>query len=42
MITGDENATGTCTFSAAGVAPITVAVRIPGEDDFSPPCSATP
>jgi hypothetical protein len=37
-ITGEADATGTCTFSAAGVAPITVAVRIPGTDDFSPPC----
>ncbi len=37
-ITGEADATGTCTFSAAGVAPITVAVRIPGADDFSPPC----
>jgi hypothetical protein len=41
-ITGAADATGTCTFTAEGVSPITVAVQIPGADDFSPPCGGTP
>lgn len=38
-LTGDAGATGTCTFTAGDVAPLTVSVRIPGGDDFSPPCT---
>jgi len=37
-ITGAPNATGTCTFTAGDVAPLSVAVQVPGPDDFSPPC----
>lgn len=37
-ITGDPDATAICTFTAEGVAPLTVSVPNPGADDFSPPC----
>lgn len=37
-LTGAVGATGSCTFTATGVAPITVAVKIPAAADFSPPC----
>ena len=41
-ITGAPDATGTCTFTAEGVAPITANVQIPGAEDFSPPCGGGP
>lgn len=41
-VTGTAGATAVCTFTAGDVAPLTVSVHIPGADDFSPPCSATP
>lgn len=41
-ITGEPDETGTCTFTAEGVAPITANVVIPGADDFSPPCGGGP
>ncbi len=41
-ITGAADASGSCTFTAGNVAPLTISVRIPGNDDFSPPCTATP
>ena len=41
-ITGEPDATGTCTFTAEGVAPITATVQIPGAEDFSPPCGSPP
>jgi len=37
-ITGTADTTATCTFTAEGVAPLSVSVAIPGADDFSPPC----
>ncbi|MGN6520538.1 MAG: hypothetical protein ACTHK2_14035 [Dokdonella sp.] len=37
-ISGTPGASGTCTFSAEGVAPLNVQVTIPDADDFSPPC----
>ncbi|HEU4663750.1 MAG TPA: hypothetical protein VFS55_06950, partial [Dokdonella sp.] len=37
-ITGTPDSSGTCTFTAEGVAPLVVQVTIPGADDFSPPC----
>jgi hypothetical protein len=37
-VTGTADTTATCTFTAEGVAPLTVSVPIPGADDFSPPC----
>lgn len=41
-LTGDPGATGSCTFTAGDVAPLTVSVRIPDGDDFSPPCVSAP
>ncbi|WP_395684092.1 hypothetical protein [Dokdonella sp.] len=37
-VTGTPDSTTTCTFTAQGVAPLTLTVLIPGADDFSPPC----
>lgn len=38
MVSGVAGDLASCTFTAAGVATLTVPVRIPGADDFSPAC----
>ncbi len=38
-INGTAHANGTCTFTAPGVAPLSVFVIIPAGTDFSPPCN---